>query len=69
MAVKPIPEGYRTVTPYLIVQDDFQEWLSLALELWPDYSSDEMEASLTNLLHSDREHRWAIQPQKHLVFS
>lgn len=38
-----------------VTQDDFQEWLSLALELWPDYSSVEMEVSLTNLLHSDRE--------------
>jgi aminoglycoside 6'-N-acetyltransferase I len=38
-----------------VTQADFQEWLSLALELWPDYSSAEMEASLTNLLHSDRE--------------
>lgn len=38
-----------------VTQDDFQEWLSLALELWPDYSSAEMEVSLTNLLHSDRE--------------
>ncbi|GAP96611.1 aminoglycoside 6'-N-acetyltransferase [Leptolyngbya sp. NIES-2104] len=35
--------------------DDFQEWLSLALELWSDYSSAEMEVSLTDILHSDRE--------------
>ncbi|KAM3111567.1 aminoglycoside 6'-N-acetyltransferase [Phormidesmis sp. 146-33] len=38
-----------------VTQDSFQEWLNLALELWSDYSSAEMEVSLTNLLHSDRE--------------
>ncbi|MBW4458523.1 MAG: GNAT family N-acetyltransferase [Nostoc indistinguendum CM1-VF10] len=38
-----------------VTQNDFQEWLNLALELWPDYSCAEMEVSLTNLLHSDRE--------------
>ncbi len=38
-----------------VTPDDFQEWLSLALELWSDYSSAEMEVSLTDILHSDRE--------------
>jgi aminoglycoside 6'-N-acetyltransferase I len=38
-----------------VTQDDFQEWLSLALELWSDYSSAEMAVSLTHILHSDRE--------------
>jgi aminoglycoside 6'-N-acetyltransferase I len=36
-------------------QEDFNDWLDLALELWPDYSSAEMEVILTNLLHSDRQ--------------
>jgi aminoglycoside 6'-N-acetyltransferase I len=38
-----------------ITQNDFNEWLDLALKLWPDYSSDEMQAILTELLESDRE--------------
>ena len=36
-------------------KEDFNDWLDLALELWPDYSSAEMEVIFTNLLHSDRE--------------
>jgi aminoglycoside 6'-N-acetyltransferase I len=38
-----------------VTQAEFKEWLDLALELWPDYSDVEMEVSLLDLLHSDRE--------------
>jgi aminoglycoside 6'-N-acetyltransferase I len=38
-----------------ITQADFNEWLDLALRLWPDYSSIEMQEILTEILDSDRE--------------
>jgi aminoglycoside 6'-N-acetyltransferase I len=38
-----------------IDQNDFKEWLDLALELWPDYSSEEMQVSLAKILESPRE--------------
>jgi aminoglycoside 6'-N-acetyltransferase I len=38
-----------------IAQDDFNEWLDLAVKLWPDYSSIEMQEILTEILDSDRE--------------
>ena len=38
-----------------ITPADFNEWLDLALRLWPDYSSIEMQDILTEILESDRE--------------
>lgn len=38
-----------------ITQDDFNDWLNLAVKLWPDYSSIEMQEILTEILESDRE--------------
>lgn len=38
-----------------VTQDDFNEWLDLALKLWSDESVEEMQRSLTNILHSPRE--------------
>jgi aminoglycoside 6'-N-acetyltransferase I len=38
-----------------ITQNDFNEWLALALKLWPDYSATEMQDILTEILDSDRE--------------
>ncbi|BAS60077.1 Aminoglycoside 6'-N-acetyltransferase (plasmid) [Leptolyngbya boryana IAM M-101] len=38
-----------------VAQADFQEWLDLALELWTDYSVEEMQASLNEILHSPRQ--------------
>jgi aminoglycoside 6'-N-acetyltransferase I len=38
-----------------ITLDDFKEWLDLALRLWPDYSSIEMQDILTEILDSDRQ--------------
>jgi aminoglycoside 6'-N-acetyltransferase I len=37
-----------------VTQNDFNEWLDLALKLWPEYAS-EMQIILTDLLESDRE--------------
>ncbi|MBE9019545.1 GNAT family N-acetyltransferase [Chroococcidiopsidales cyanobacterium LEGE 13417] len=36
-------------------QENFNEWLDLALKLWSDESFEEMQKSLTNILHSPRE--------------
>ena len=38
-----------------VTQEDFNEWLDLALKLWSDESTEEMQTSLTNILHSPRE--------------
>jgi aminoglycoside 6'-N-acetyltransferase I len=35
--------------------DDFNEWLDLALRLWPEYSSIEMQDILTEILDADRQ--------------
>jgi aminoglycoside 6'-N-acetyltransferase I len=47
-----------------IAQDDFNEWLDLALRLWPDYSSIEMQEILTDLLKSDRETAFLVRDDK-----
>ncbi|AFY87332.1 MULTISPECIES: aminoglycoside 6'-N-acetyltransferase [Cyanophyceae] len=36
-------------------QENFNEWLDLALKLWSDESVEEMQRSLTNILYSPRE--------------
>ena len=38
-----------------VTQSDFNEWLDLALKLWADQSSQEMQQSLANILNSERE--------------
>jgi aminoglycoside 6'-N-acetyltransferase I len=38
-----------------ITRSNFNKWLDLALRLWPDQSSHEMQESLTNILNSERE--------------
>lgn len=35
-----------------VTQANFEEWLKLALELWTDSSTEEMQISLTQILHS-----------------
>jgi aminoglycoside 6'-N-acetyltransferase I len=35
-----------------VTQADFEEWLNLALELWTDYSTEEMQVSLTEILNA-----------------
>ncbi|OUL33503.1 GNAT family N-acetyltransferase [Nostoc sp. T09] len=42
-------------------QDDFDTWLNLALQLWPDDSPEEMHASLSNILQSPREAAFLIK--------
>ena len=44
-----------------ITQNDFNEWLDLALELWPDGSTEEMQVVLTNILQSPREAGFLIR--------
>jgi aminoglycoside 6'-N-acetyltransferase I len=46
-----------------ITQDDFNEWLALALRLWPDYSSIEMQEILTEILDSDRETAFLVRDE------
>lgn len=38
-----------------VTQDDFDEWLSLALELWTEHPSEEMQEELTKIYQSPRE--------------
>lgn len=38
-----------------VTQEDFNQWLDLALKLWSTESAEEMQRSLTNILHSSRE--------------
>lgn len=38
-----------------VTQDDFNEWLDLALKLWSDDSTEEMQETLTYILQSPRE--------------
>jgi aminoglycoside 6'-N-acetyltransferase I len=44
-----------------ITQNDFNEWLELALTLWPDYSSTEMQVILTNILDSPHEDGFIVR--------
>jgi aminoglycoside 6'-N-acetyltransferase I len=46
-----------------VTQDDFNDWLALALKLWSDKveSVQEMQTSLTNLLNSPREEGFLVR--------
>lgn len=44
-----------------VTQDDFNEWLDLALKLWSDDSAEEMQVVLTNILQSSREAGFLIR--------
>lgn len=44
-----------------VTQDDLHEWRDLALRLWPDSSVEEMQVSLTSILHSPRETGFLIK--------
>jgi aminoglycoside 6'-N-acetyltransferase I len=44
-----------------VTQDDFCEWLDLALKLWSDYSVEEMQGILTAILHSPREAAYLVR--------
>jgi aminoglycoside 6'-N-acetyltransferase I len=38
-----------------VTQEDFNDWLELALALWPEESIEDIRSGLTQTLHSDRE--------------
>jgi aminoglycoside 6'-N-acetyltransferase I len=44
-------------------QDDFNEWLDLALTLWPDYSIVEMQVVLTSILDSPSEDGFIVRDE------
>lgn len=44
-----------------ITQNDFDEWLDLALKLWLDELAEEMQVRLTNILQSPREAGFLIR--------
>ncbi len=44
-----------------VAQDDFNEWLDLALKLWSDDSASEMQVALANILQSSREAGFLIR--------
>ncbi len=46
-----------------IIQKDFNEWLDLALTLWPDYSIAQMQVILTNILDSSREDGFIVRDE------
>lgn len=47
-----------------VTQADFEEWLGLALELWSDYSTEEMQISLTEILHSPRQSGFLVRTEE-----
>jgi aminoglycoside 6'-N-acetyltransferase I len=38
-----------------VTEDDFHDWLAMALELWPDYEPDELRAILEELIPDDKQ--------------
>jgi aminoglycoside 6'-N-acetyltransferase I len=46
-----------------ITQNYFNEWLELALMLWPDYSTVEMQVILTNILNSPHEDGFMVRDE------
>lgn len=44
-----------------VTQDDFSEWLDLALQLWSEESAAEMEISLAKILQSPREAQFLVR--------
>lgn len=43
------------MTIHPVTNNDFEEWLRLALELWPDHSPDEMRSILAGIFASESE--------------
>jgi aminoglycoside 6'-N-acetyltransferase I len=44
-------------------QDDFNEWLALALKLWSDSEPEEMQTALTQILQSHREAGFLVRDE------
>ena len=38
-----------------VTKDDFHDWLSMALQLWPDYEPDELKAILEGLIPDNKQ--------------
>jgi aminoglycoside 6'-N-acetyltransferase I len=55
--------NYNNVNILKITQNDFNEWLELALMLWPDYSTAQMQVILTNILDSPREDGFIVRDE------
>jgi aminoglycoside 6'-N-acetyltransferase I len=55
--------NYRNVKIVKITQNDFNEWLELALTLWPDYSIAQMQVILTNILESPCEDGFIVRDE------
>lgn len=47
-----------------ITETDFEEWLTLALELWPDYDQAEMESALTGIHGSPQETAYLLRNEE-----
>lgn len=47
-----------------ITEADFEEWLNLALELWPDYDKAEMESALTGIHESPQETAYLLRNEE-----
>lgn len=46
-----------------VTEDDFEEWLALALELWNDYSTEEMQSTLAEILQSPRQAGFLVRTE------
>ncbi len=50
-----------------VTPDVFKDWLDLALRLWPDSSAEDMQITLTHILHSPREAGFVIRDEEGAV--
>jgi aminoglycoside 6'-N-acetyltransferase I len=46
-----------------VTQDDFNEWLDLAMQFWSDYSLEEMHVTLTAILNSPHEAAFLVRAE------
>ena len=51
-----------TINP--VTEHDFDEWHQLALELWPDYADDDMQAILTTIGQSAKETAFLVRDER-----
>lgn len=52
-----------------VTEEDFNEWLSLALELWSDSSSEEMQETLTQIYQSPKEAGFLVKTDDGIVIA
>jgi aminoglycoside 6'-N-acetyltransferase I len=48
-------DAVEDVTIKPVTEDDFHDWLSMALELWPDYEPEELRAILEGLIPDNKQ--------------